>query len=292
MIDLEGLEILPEEECRHLLRQASLGRVGVSVGALPVVLPVNYIMAGEEVLFFTAEGTKLRAATANAVVAFEVDQYNALARTGWSVLVVGMAREREDPAVVNGAIAAGLRPWVGGDRSRLVAVSTEVVSGRRILPPADAGSPGESTVVVGPSSRVGALAHTPVRVGADWTLGQTALALRAANVSSAMVGNDEAIVTERDLTRALTAGLGPDAGVASVCVTDFVSIDQATTVVDAAGAMLDYDVRHLVVHNHRGATVGLVSLRDLVRVLVDAMDPAIWVVLSQRLAVHAAIPIE
>jgi CBS domain-containing protein len=99
-------------------------------------------------------------------------------------------------------------------------------------------------------------------------------------------------VTERDLTRALTAGLGPDAGVASVCVTDFVSIDEATTVVDAAGAMLDYDVRHLVVHNHRGATVGLVSLRDLVRVLVDAMDPAVWVVLSQRLAVHAAIPIE
>lgn len=34
----EGLEILSEEECRSLLAGADVGRVAVTVGALPAVL--------------------------------------------------------------------------------------------------------------------------------------------------------------------------------------------------------------------------------------------------------------
>jgi len=69
-------------------------------------------------------------------------------------------------------------------------------------------------------------------------------------------------------------------------VTDFVTVDNDTSVVEAAGVMLDNDVRHLVVRNHRGDITGLISLRDMLRVLVDTMDPAIWVILGHRLSIR------
>ena len=64
-MNLEGLELMSEQECRWLLCQARVGRVAVSRGEVPAVFPVNYMVAGEEILFFTGEGTKLRAAAAN-----------------------------------------------------------------------------------------------------------------------------------------------------------------------------------------------------------------------------------
>jgi CBS domain-containing protein len=111
--------------------------------------------------------------------------------------------------------------------------------------------------------------------------------MRDANVSIVLVEPDTAIVTERDLTRALSSGLGPGADVSAVSVHDLVSVDQDATVVEASGEMLRHDIRHLLVCNHRGEVVGLVSLRDLMRVLLDAMDPAVWTILRQTLSVRS-----
>jgi nitroimidazol reductase NimA-like FMN-containing flavoprotein (pyridoxamine 5'-phosphate oxidase superfamily) len=111
IMDLEGVDLLSEQERRWLLGQARVGRVAVSLGALPAVFPVNYSVAGDEILFFTGEGTKLRAAAANVAVAFEVDHLDAFTQTGWSVLVAGTARERTEPAVIAAAERSGLRPW-------------------------------------------------------------------------------------------------------------------------------------------------------------------------------------
>jgi len=36
-----GFEALDEEECFGLIHEGSIGRVAVSIGALPVVFPVN-----------------------------------------------------------------------------------------------------------------------------------------------------------------------------------------------------------------------------------------------------------
>ena len=90
-----------------------------------------------------------------------------------------------------------------------------------------------------------------------------------------LVGADEAILTERDLTRALNAGLGPKDPVAGTCVTAMIAVDQDTTLVQAATETLRQEIRHLLVHNFRGEVIGVVSISDLVRVLVDAMDPAV-----------------
>src|SRR6187200_2130512 len=65
------LESLSEEECYYLLATSSIGRVGISVRALPEVLPVNYAVLDGDVIIRTGAGTKLDAALTNAVVAFE-----------------------------------------------------------------------------------------------------------------------------------------------------------------------------------------------------------------------------
>jgi uncharacterized protein len=123
--------VLSERQCRLLLGHERVGRVAVSQDAQLAVFPVNYSVVSDEILFFTGEGTKLRAATANARVTFEVDHVDPVAETGWSVMVVGLTREVTEPDVVAGARASGLRPWAHGDRSHLVALTIEVVSGRR-----------------------------------------------------------------------------------------------------------------------------------------------------------------
>ena len=291
MIEADGFEVLSEQQCRLLLAREHVGRVAVSDKDLAAVFPVNYSLVSDEILFFTGEGTKLRAATANARVTFEVDHFDQLTETGWSVQAVGRLREVTEPVVVAGARASGLRPWAEGDRAHLVALSTEVVSGRRAgcgIDLRDHPRP-SSLVMVGPHSVVSAVAHAPVRISSGWTLQAAAIVMREANVSSVLVEPDTAIVTERDLTRALGSGLGPDASVAAVSVTDLVSVDQDATVVEAAAEMLRHEIRHLLVRNHRGEVVGLVSLRALMRILLDAMDPAVWIMLRHTLSVRSEL---
>ena len=129
LIDRNGLEVLGRDACLALLEQAAFGRVGVSIGALPSVLPVNFRLVGDTIVFRTGAGSKLHAATAGAVIAFEVDDVDPLDHTGWSVVVTGVAEERPglDP-VVAGAVPR----WAPVGTTRVLALPTDVISGRRI----------------------------------------------------------------------------------------------------------------------------------------------------------------
>ena len=132
-----GLELLTEAECRVLLETEQIGRVGLSVGALPAIFPVNYRIVDGDIVFRTGEGTKHRAALRGSVVGFEVDRIDPATATGWSVMAVGVARE-VDPLAEPELTPeyARIIPWAGGERGRLVRIHPEVISGRRILPPA------------------------------------------------------------------------------------------------------------------------------------------------------------
>jgi uncharacterized protein len=133
MVD-EGLELLDEVQCRELLAGATLGRIGLSRKALPVIVPVNYGIFDGKIMFWSGPGTKLAAAQLSTIVAFEVDRFDEIARTGWSVLVVGVARVVRDMVALDSARRRGLRSWVDGDRSHLVQIDIEFISGRRIVP--------------------------------------------------------------------------------------------------------------------------------------------------------------
>lgn len=110
-----------------------MGRIGVSIGALPVILPVNFAVVGDRIVIRTVPGTKLDAATIHAVVAFEVDDYAPDGSSGWSVMVQGICTEVVDPGELEALAASPLRAWAfdGGVATRLVRIDLSFVSGRR-----------------------------------------------------------------------------------------------------------------------------------------------------------------
>jgi len=133
-IDRNGLEILDRTECLRLLGTATIGRVAITFSALPVVLPVNFRLIDDHVVIGTGVGTKLGAAACNSVVAFEVDDIDPTTHGGWSVLVTGVAREVTDPAERTRLQDQGLARWAPKGGGRVIEISTEMVSGRRITP--------------------------------------------------------------------------------------------------------------------------------------------------------------
>lgn len=128
-----GLELLEEPDCWDLLRQAEVGRVGVTIGALPAIFPVNYTIVDDMIVFRTAPGTKLSAATDGAVVAFEIDDWDRTDRSGWSVLVVGGSEVVHDRDVLFEVLLSHLEPFANGERVAIVRIRPEFISGRRIV---------------------------------------------------------------------------------------------------------------------------------------------------------------
>jgi nitroimidazol reductase NimA-like FMN-containing flavoprotein (pyridoxamine 5'-phosphate oxidase superfamily) len=127
------LQVLDRDECQALLRTQQVGRVGVCIQK-PLVVPVVYALLDDDVVFRTAPGEKLIAAALNRTVAFEVDEYDLSAHTGWSVLVLGTAEEIVDREELRRARAIGLEPWAGEVRDRYVRIRAEEVTGRRVQP--------------------------------------------------------------------------------------------------------------------------------------------------------------
>lgn len=129
--------MLSTDECVRLLGTTEIGRVVVSMDALPAAFPVNYRVVGDEIVFQTAPGTKLAAAVSRTVLGFQVDDIDARERHGWSVLVVGLSRVVEDPAEAQDLERAGVQTWWStAPGMRFVAIAMDRVSGRRLGEPA------------------------------------------------------------------------------------------------------------------------------------------------------------
>jgi hypothetical protein len=133
-LDGAGLEVLDRDECLRLLATATMGRVALSVRALPVILPVRFVLDGDRILVRTHPGSTLATATRDSVVAFEADSATT-DESGWSVLVTGVARHLDDPNEGGSDPARLLRPWSATLPDRFIAISTEHMSGRRLCAP-------------------------------------------------------------------------------------------------------------------------------------------------------------
>lgn len=132
------LEELTEAESMHLIEQAEIGRIGFSGRYGPAVIPVNYKIVEGSVVFRTAVGSPLgedlRTGIADAEykVAFEIDEIDPVARTGWSVMIQGAAHHVDDEQERAVVARAGIEPWAGGERDHFVRIKPTVISGRRI----------------------------------------------------------------------------------------------------------------------------------------------------------------
>jgi nitroimidazol reductase NimA-like FMN-containing flavoprotein (pyridoxamine 5'-phosphate oxidase superfamily) len=127
-----GLETLAPDECLAFLRAGTLGRVALRIGESPVILPVNYALLDDDVVFRTDPGSKLSAALMQVLVAFEVDHADADTRTGWSVLVTGYAEEVRDLRTLDRVEALGLETWVTEGRDFVVRIRVRTMTGRRL----------------------------------------------------------------------------------------------------------------------------------------------------------------
>jgi nitroimidazol reductase NimA-like FMN-containing flavoprotein (pyridoxamine 5'-phosphate oxidase superfamily) len=127
-----NLETLTTDECVRLLGQATVGRIAINVGALPVILPVNFVVLDGAIVFRTVAGSKLAAATSQAVVAFEIDDHEPDGRSGWSVMVQGMSDEVTDPDALEQVRRSHVESWaLDGQADRVVRIDMHVVTGRR-----------------------------------------------------------------------------------------------------------------------------------------------------------------
>jgi nitroimidazol reductase NimA-like FMN-containing flavoprotein (pyridoxamine 5'-phosphate oxidase superfamily) len=137
MTTTDELVDLRPGECRELLSTQSVGRVAIVRRALPdptpAIVPVNFCLDDDAIVFRTGASTLLRdAARRGAVVAFEVDALDFEARRGWSVVVAGPMREITGTTELARARTLRLVTWAPGPREVFVRIEPMQISGRRI----------------------------------------------------------------------------------------------------------------------------------------------------------------
>ena len=126
--DRSQMNVLDAEECLVLLRWEIIGRLGVSIpGHAPSIVPVNFVMDNNTVVFRTAKGEKYDQLVGHPV-SLEVDRFDWFRRTGWSVLVQGVAEECSEDEVAG----LELSPWAPGDKPSVIRIVPTTVTGRRI----------------------------------------------------------------------------------------------------------------------------------------------------------------
>jgi hypothetical protein len=127
---------LPKDEALRLLASVPFGRVVFTTRALPAVRPVNHLVDGDRIIIRTTLGSALSTDVdgTGTVVAYEADEIDPVTRQGWSVVVVGRALP-----VADGPLSAryrqALQPWAAGHRDEVIAISTDMVTGYRLVPP-------------------------------------------------------------------------------------------------------------------------------------------------------------
>ncbi|MFG2090541.1 MULTISPECIES: pyridoxamine 5'-phosphate oxidase family protein [unclassified Spirillospora] len=131
-LDHSGLEILDRDECLALLARTAVGRIVFTHQALPAVQPVNFAFNGTDIVIRTSGASRLATAATGTIVAFEVDEFDTGARTGWSVVAIGPARHVTAPDELRVLERLPLETWAAGERDHYICLRPELITGRRI----------------------------------------------------------------------------------------------------------------------------------------------------------------
>ena len=125
------VEELSESSCWELLESATFGRLAVSVDGQPQIFPVDFYASSPDILFRSADGSKLRELSRGSRLAFEVDSRSE--RESWSVVVNGVGRLITDPAEIAVADRAPLPAWVPTAPYVYVRITPTAIRGRRFV---------------------------------------------------------------------------------------------------------------------------------------------------------------
>jgi len=123
MTEVTYFERLDAPECLRLLGGGGVGRVVWQDDDGLSVLPVNYRVIGDSVVFQTNAASTLARLAEPTRVAFQVDEVDHATAVGWSVLVRGTSGARD---------AGDVASFLPQDPAVGVAVRIEEVTGRVI----------------------------------------------------------------------------------------------------------------------------------------------------------------
>ena len=118
------------------------------------------------------------------------------------------------------------------------------------------------------------LGDAPYVSGPDTTIREAAGAMEGSDLGSLAVveGHDLiGLVTERDIRRAVASGSDLDDPVSAVMSRDPDTFDPDLDVWDAAAWIAESGYRHLPVVDDSGELLGVVSMRALLKALVDTV---------------------
>lgn len=120
--------------------------------------------------------------------------------------------------------------------------------------------------------RVEALVRrTPVTISSSATIRQAAEVFAREKIGLLVVASSvspvkaEAVISERDVVRAVAKGTALSAQLDTIATKKLVSVKRSDRVSKAVRLMMENAIRHLVVENDDGTLFGVLSIRDFLR---------------------------
>jgi uncharacterized protein len=120
-----GFQTMTADECRRLLRANQLGRLAITAGALPHVLPVQYALLGDQLVLRTPGHHEVSDSIDGQVVGFETDHIDLDQAVGWCVSVTGTVHVVHDPDEVD-----PVHRWFSD--GIVLALDTDLIVGHRL----------------------------------------------------------------------------------------------------------------------------------------------------------------
>jgi nitroimidazol reductase NimA-like FMN-containing flavoprotein (pyridoxamine 5'-phosphate oxidase superfamily) len=124
---------LDRDECERLLRGGVVGRVALATPSGPHIIPINYSVVDNAIVFRTTPYSLLGTHGRNAQLAFEVDHFDYSDHRGWSVVARGRGDAVTDSAEIQRVRDMWPpRPWADGQRNLFFKLFWSEISGRRL----------------------------------------------------------------------------------------------------------------------------------------------------------------
>jgi nitroimidazol reductase NimA-like FMN-containing flavoprotein (pyridoxamine 5'-phosphate oxidase superfamily) len=134
----ERIEALDEADCLTLIAPGGIGRIAYAGRYGQTVLPVNYQLLDNTIVFRTGEDSPLEQDLQTGIrhaewqVAFEIDEIDLAAKGGWSVLIQGHAHHVDSDTEREAVRKTGVQPWSGGAKEHYIRVVPTRITGRRV----------------------------------------------------------------------------------------------------------------------------------------------------------------
>jgi hypothetical protein len=109
---------------------------------MPAVEPVNFALYNGEIVIRADPGGQLATAARGDVVAFEADALDPVAKSGWSVTVIGRSRQASGHEEASRLRELQLVSWTPGEKDHYICIGIEIVTGRLLHPSCEGPLPG------------------------------------------------------------------------------------------------------------------------------------------------------